>query len=111
MGEGIGKVVYASEHWVVKRERTPFEIVALIVVWRVERLLPKSLRGRIIDRPSRQLRFFRVVVQATLAVLPKAVWCRRQDFLGYVALQRRVACPVDLHPCRRGRAGTEFVTY
>lgn len=78
MGEGIGKVVYASEHWVVKRERTPFEIVALIVVWRmmrrVERLLPKTLRGRLIDRPSRQLRFFRVVVQGALAVLPKAVW-------------------------------------
>ena len=78
MGEGIGKVVYASEHWVVKRERTPFEIVALIVVWRLlrrfERLLPKSLRGRLIDKPSRQLRLLRVVVQATLAVIPKAVW-------------------------------------
>jgi hypothetical protein len=78
MGEGIGKVVYASEHWVVKRERTPFEIVALIVLWRmlrrVERLLPKRLRGRLIDRPSRQLRLLRVIVQATLAVLPKAIW-------------------------------------
>ena len=34
IGEGIGKVVYASEQWVVKRERSPFEIVALIVLWR-----------------------------------------------------------------------------
>src|SRR5580704_2317657 len=74
MGEGIGKVVYASQHWVVKRERTPFEVVALIVVWRLlrrfERLLPKVLRGRLIDKPSRQLRFLRVVVQAALAVIP-----------------------------------------
>jgi hypothetical protein len=78
MGEGIGKIVYASEHWVVKRERTPFEVVALIVLWRMlrrlERLLPKRLQGRLIDKPSRQLRLLRVTVQAALAVLPKAVW-------------------------------------
>ena len=32
LGEGIGKVVSASEHWVGKRERTPSEVVALIVL-------------------------------------------------------------------------------
>ena len=37
LGEGIGKVVYASEHWVVKRERTPGEVVALILIWKILR--------------------------------------------------------------------------
>src|SRR5688572_17660085 len=47
LGEGIGKVVYASEHWVVKRERSPSAIIALIVIWkflrRAERHLPARL--------------------------------------------------------------------
>ena len=37
LGEGIGKVVYASEHWVVRRERSPREVVALIILWKVLR--------------------------------------------------------------------------
>ena len=44
IGEGIGKVVYASEHWVVRRARTPLEMVALMLLWkwlrRLELLLP-----------------------------------------------------------------------
>ena len=32
LGEGVGKVVYASEHWVVKRERSPGEVVALKIL-------------------------------------------------------------------------------
>src|SRR6185436_6359282 len=31
LGEGVGKVVYASPHWVVKRERSPSEVVAIVV--------------------------------------------------------------------------------
>lgn len=78
IGEGIGKVVYASEHWVVKRERAPYEIVALIVLWkllrRAERILPGRMARRLLEKPSRQLRFLRLMVQAAMAVVPKAVW-------------------------------------
>lgn len=78
LGEGIGKVVYASEHWVVKRERSPFEIVALIVLWRIlrrlEGILPGRMGRRLLEKPSRQLRFLRILVQAAMAVVPKAVW-------------------------------------
>src|SRR5690348_6459218 len=35
IGEGIGKVVYASDHWVVKRERSTHEIIALIIIWKM----------------------------------------------------------------------------
>ena len=52
LGEGIGKIVYASEHWVVKRQRTPWEMVALIVLWRTvrkcERYLPGGLGERLL---------------------------------------------------------------
>ncbi|MDX1978787.1 MAG: hypothetical protein SFV51_00860 [Bryobacteraceae bacterium] len=78
IGEGIGKVVYASEHWVVKRERSPSEVVALIVVWRlirkVQRFLPCRLTRDLLERPSRQIRFLRVMVQAAMPFLPKALW-------------------------------------
>lgn len=78
LGEGIGKVVYASEHWVVKRERSPSEIVALIGVWKllrkIERHLPEPLGRRLVERPSAQIRFLRVLAQASMAVLPKALW-------------------------------------
>jgi hypothetical protein len=78
LGEGIGKVVYASEHWVVKRERAPSEIVALIVVWKalrkMEKLLPGRLGKRLVDRPARQIRLLRVVVQAMMPVVPRGLW-------------------------------------
>lgn len=78
LGEGIGKVVYASRHWVVKRERRPSEIVALIVIWkamrRVERLLPGRLGRNLLSRPSIQLRGLRVLVQALMYPLPRTVW-------------------------------------
>src|SRR5579884_4411337 len=63
IGEGIGKVVYASDHWVVKRERSRREIIALIVLWRIlaktARLLPARLRDYLLRRPSRLIRFLR----------------------------------------------------
>ena len=72
LGEGIGKVVYASEHWVVKRERSPSAIIALIVIWkilrRLERLLPGSLGKRLVQRPARQIRVLRVFMQAIVLV-------------------------------------------
>ncbi|MFN0105313.1 MAG: hypothetical protein ACKV2U_24910 [Bryobacteraceae bacterium] len=67
LGEGIGKVVYASEHWVVKRPRTPSEVVALILLWK---LLPR----RLLQHPSRPLRFLRLCVQAVMLVVPRSLW-------------------------------------
>lgn len=78
LGEGMGKVVYASEHWVIARERSPLEMVALVLLWKglrnFERLLPGSWRRRIRDRPSRQIRFLRVLVQGAILILPRALW-------------------------------------
>ena len=78
LGEGVGKVVYASDHWVVKRERSPTEVVAIIVLWRLlrkaESILPGGFGKRLMERPSRQIRFLRVLVQGCMAVVPKSVW-------------------------------------
>jgi hypothetical protein len=78
LGEGIGKVVYASENWVVKRERQPFEIVTLIVLWRMlrrmDRYIPGGFGRKLAAKPSRPLRLLRVTVQATLVIVPKALW-------------------------------------
>jgi hypothetical protein len=97
LGEGIGKVVYASEHWVVKRERTPLEIITLIVIWkmlrRLERLLPGSFAGRLLAHPSRQIRVLRALVYGVVLALPRSIWFtshagdvwrlyRRRDALG-----------------------------
>ena len=78
LGEGIGKVVYASEHWVVKRERSPSEIVALILLWKVLRkfahLLPGHLGEQLLRRPSRFIRFLRVLMQTVMVIVPKSIW-------------------------------------
>ena len=76
LGEGIGKVVYASKNWVVRRDRSPNEIVALIFLWKALRRLERILPGgvRLARRPSRQIRFLRVMIQTTLSVLPKSWW-------------------------------------
>ena len=78
LGEGIGKVVYASEHWVVKRNRTPSEMMALILVWklvrRLERRLPRSWGRRLLERPSRQLRLLRLAAQGLVLAVPRSVW-------------------------------------
>src|SRR4051812_45082965 len=78
LGEGIGKVVYASDHWVIKRERSPSEVVALILVWKtlrkLERMLPGNFGRRLVQNPSKQIRFLRVLVQAGMAGLPKTLW-------------------------------------
>lgn len=78
LGEGIGKVVYASEHWVVKRERSPFEMVALILLWKalrkIERILPGRWGKGLVQRPSRQLRLLRLLIQATMLIVPKSIW-------------------------------------
>jgi hypothetical protein len=78
LGEGIGKVVYASEHWVVKRERTPAQVVALIIIWKVLRrwahILPFRWGERLLSRPSRIIRFFSVITETFIAIVPRKVW-------------------------------------
>lgn len=81
LGEGIGKVVYASPHWVVKRLRTPSEVIALILLWkalrRCEGWLPRRWSRGLLERPSRQIRFLRLLVQATMLIVPRSVWLTR----------------------------------
>lgn len=78
LGEGIGKVVYASPHWVVKRERTPLEILALIMVWKLlrglERHVPGRFARRMLQHPSRQIRVLRVIAHAIVLIVPRSVW-------------------------------------
>lgn len=72
IGEGIGRVVYASPHWVVKRERSPSQVVALIVLWRLLRKL--KVGHRLLASPSRTIRFLRVMLQAVMLILPRSLW-------------------------------------
>ena len=76
LGEGIGKVVYASEHWVVKRERSPKEIIALIGIWKFLRAFSRVVPGgrRWLERPSRLIGFVRRIVQVAISPIPKSVW-------------------------------------
>jgi len=78
IGEGVGKVVYASERWVVKRERGASEIIALILIWRLmkrlEKILPQRFTSRWTAHPSAALRALRMAMQAFVAVVPRAVW-------------------------------------
>jgi hypothetical protein len=78
LGEGINKVVYASDHWVVKRERRPSEIIALICVWKalrkVDHLLPGRLGKRLLEKPGRQIRLLRLLFQPLVLLIPRGVW-------------------------------------
>jgi hypothetical protein len=78
LGEGVGRVVYASPSWVVKRDRSPTEVLALIVIWkalrRLERHLPGDYGRRLRQRPSRQIRALRLLMQAALKVIPPGLW-------------------------------------
>jgi hypothetical protein len=78
LGEGIGKVVYASPHWVVKRERHPSEIMALIFMWRgvrrLQRFLPRRMAQGLLEKPGRPARLLRVLLQGVVLVVPKGVW-------------------------------------
>lgn len=78
LGEGIGKVVYASPHWVVKRERSSFEVIALINLWkllrRFQQMLPRTWGASLLSRPSRRIRVLRLLVQGLMLILPKGIW-------------------------------------
>ncbi len=78
IGEGVGRVVYASQHWVVKRERSDAAIIALILIWRVLRrvahVLPHRLSDRILRRPSKLIRLARVLIQPFVLAVPRSAW-------------------------------------
>lgn len=106
LGEGVGKVVYASDHWVVKRERRPREILALIAIWRairkLEGYLPASIARNLLERPARQIRLLRLAAEAVVTVVPLGYWLsshigdvrrvyRKRDRLGELLAERRLA--------------------
>jgi hypothetical protein len=78
LGEGVGKVVYASDHWVVKRERSAADIISLIVIWkalrRIAQVLPARLGEPLLRHPSKWIRLVRVVVRPFVLVVPRSVW-------------------------------------
>jgi len=78
LGEGIGKVVYASEHWVIKRERRPSEILALIGVWKLirklESWLPAGIRRRVTLDPKRKIHLLVLLFQPVVLALPRGLW-------------------------------------
>jgi hypothetical protein len=78
LGEGIGKVVYASDRWVVKRERYPSEIISLILIWKavrkVERCLPGAWGRRLIEHPAKSIRLLRLLVQGIVLAIPRSRW-------------------------------------
>lgn len=106
LGEGVGKVVYASANWVVKRERRPREILALIAIWRAVRKLETFLPGQwgkyLLERPARQIRLLRVLAEAVVVLIPKSVWLashigatrrvyKRRDRFGELLAESRLA--------------------
>jgi hypothetical protein len=65
----------------VKRERSPGEVVALIIVWKIlcrwAHWLPFGWGKRLLSRPSRALRLLRVVTETAMGIVPKSVWYTR----------------------------------
>jgi hypothetical protein len=78
LGEGINKVVYASDHWVIKRERNPSEIITLICVWKflrsLDHFLPGGLGRRLLEKPGKQIRLLRLVFRALALPIPRGFW-------------------------------------
>ncbi|HEY1204733.1 MAG: hypothetical protein ABSH46_15505 [Bryobacteraceae bacterium] len=81
LGEGIGKVAYASEHWVVSRERHPSEILGLILTWKLlrklDRLLPGKIGRRMLAKPGRQIRALSLMFQVLVLSVPRGIWFTR----------------------------------
>ncbi len=78
LGEGIGKVVYASDHWVIKRERHPSEIITLICIWKflrkLDQFLPGGLGREMLKKPGKQIRVLRLIFQALVLLVPRGIW-------------------------------------
>jgi hypothetical protein len=96
LGEGVGKVVYGSPHWVVKRDRSPTEVVAIILLWnflrRLKRILPSGWVDSLLRGPSKEIRLLRVMVQGAMMVIPKSIWFTRhvkKAWTVYISRDRR----------------------
>ena len=111
LGEGIGKVVYASPNWVVKRERTTREIMALVLIWRLLRRfahwLPGRARDRLLSHPTRRIRALKVALHAVLLLVPRWVWFARHAFDVWRVYNRRNRRGEAL--AARRLAGTELI--
>ena len=103
LAEGVGKAVYASEHWVVKRQRPASEVIALIAVWKLLRglahILPARLGKRLLRRPSKLIRPLRLLMQAVVLVVPRSVW-----MMTHVGEVWRVHRTRDIRGARLARA-------
>lgn len=111
LAEGVGKVVYASEHWVVKRERPASEVIALIAVWKLlrnlARILPARLGAPLLRRPSKLIRPLRLLMQAVVLVIPRSVW-----MMTHIGEVWRVHRTRDIRGARLARAhltGTSLI--
>ncbi len=95
LGEGIGKVIFASDHWVVKRERHTSEILSLIFIWklirRIDALLPGELGRRLLTRPGKQIRLLRLLFRALALVVPRGIWLTGHVFEVWRSYSRREA--------------------
>ena len=111
LGEGIGKVAYASEHWVVSRERHPSEIIGLILTWKLlrklDRLVPGEMGRRMLAKPGRQIRALNFMFQALVLAVPRGMWFTRharQMWRDYSRHEKRGRKLADAH-----LAGTALV--
>ena len=68
LGEGLGKVVYASPHWVVKRERQVDKLR------RLQRWLPGRSGLGLLEKPGRPARLLRVMLQGVVLAVPRGIW-------------------------------------
>lgn len=111
LGEGIGKVAYASEHWVVSCERHPSEIIALILTWKLlrkfDRLVPGAIGRRMLAKPGRQIRALSLLFRLLVLSVPRGVWFTqhaRQMWRQYSWHEKRGRKLADAH-----LAGTTLV--
>ena len=95
----------------VRRERSPSEILALIFIWKglrkIAHWLPGHWGDRWLSRPSRFIRFLRVVMQAIMGVLPRGWWMVTHSFEMFRTYRKR-----DIRGERLAEthlAGTELV--
>jgi hypothetical protein len=111
LGEGIGRVAYASEHWVVSRERHPSEIIGLILTWKLlrklDRLVPGKIGRRMLAKPGRRTRALGLIFRALVLAVPRGVWFTRharQIWRQYSWHEKRGRTLADAH-----LAGTALV--
>jgi len=115
LGEGIGKVAYASEHWVVSRERHPSEIIGLILTWKLlrklDRLVPGEIGRRMLAKPGRQIRALSLIFRAFVLSVPRGIWFTRharhmwRQYRWHETRGRKLADAVKLTPAEERAFG------